>query len=128
MDQEITNQTLLPQPALDEEAIEALRDLGDGDDVFLRELLEQYVDQTDRLVLDLAEAARAGDLQSWIGTMHALAGSSRNIGALRLGAVCTAAEVDGRASGRIDRLAFRNDFEIEYDAVKRETAVLCNRG
>ncbi|HEV7484798.1 MAG TPA: Hpt domain-containing protein, partial [Thermoanaerobaculia bacterium] len=82
-------------PVLDEEAIAALRDLGDGDDVFLLELLEQYVEQTDCLIIDLAAAARSGDLQSWVGTMHALAGSCRNVGALRLASVCTASEVDG---------------------------------
>ncbi|HEV7571020.1 MAG TPA: Hpt domain-containing protein [Thermoanaerobaculia bacterium] len=111
-------------PALDEEAIASLRDLGDGDDVFLLELLEQYVEQTDRLVIESAVAAGNGDLQSWVGTMHALAGSSRNVGALRLASVCTAAEVDGRSTSTINTLPFLADFARDYEAVKREIATI----
>ena len=126
MDEEITTQQPLPQPALDEESIASLRELGD-DDSFMLDLLGQYVEQADRLILAIAEAVRADDVKSWVGTMHSLAGSSRNVGALRLGAVCTAAEVDGRTSGRINQLPFVHDLDTEYDAVKKEIAVLRNR-
>jgi HPt (histidine-containing phosphotransfer) domain-containing protein len=111
-------------PALDAEAIAALRDLGDGDDVFLLELLEQYVEQTDRLVVESAAAAGNGDLQSWVGAMHALAGSSRNVGALRLAGVCTAAQVDGRSTSTINTVPFLDDFAREYEAVKGEIAAI----
>ena len=102
-----------------------MRELGD-DHSFLLDLLGQYVEQADRLILAIAEPVRADDVKSRVCTMHSLAGSSRNVGALRFGAVCTAAEVDGRTSGRINHLPFVHDLETEYDA-ENEIAVLRNR-
>jgi HPt (histidine-containing phosphotransfer) domain-containing protein len=123
---EMTNETeqIVLRPALDEEWIDSLRELGEGDPTFLTGLLDLYLEQTDLLIADAAAAVRDDALQGWIGAMHAIAGSSRNIGAFRLADVCSAAEHDGRTSGRINSLPFMNDMATAYDGVKKETAAL----
>jgi HPt (histidine-containing phosphotransfer) domain-containing protein len=111
--------TTVPEPVLDQEIIASLLELGDA--AFLAELFEQYVEQAGHLIAEAAEAAAAQDVDSWVGAMHGLAGSSRNVGASRLAAACTAAEIEGRTHGRITALA---PVHAEYDALTLEIAIV----
>ena len=76
--------------SLDPESVQALRQLGGDDDSFLRDLFTMYVEQADNLVASL----RDGDETTFVRTVHALGGSSRNIGAVGMGELCKAAEID----------------------------------
>ena len=79
--------------SLDPESITALRELGGDDESFLKDLFSMYVDQADQILASLDRV----DEKEFIRAVHALGGSSRNIGALTVGELCRAAEID---SGR----------------------------
>jgi two-component system sensor histidine kinase/response regulator len=90
--------------ALDADAFRSLVELADGDEAFLDELLTTYVEQTNELMTALGTAARDGRRDDFVFAVHALNGSSRNIGALKLAQCCGDIEVKFR-SGTTEPLA-----------------------
>lgn len=73
-------------PIIDQDAIENLRSLGDedGDDSFLREVIEIFVTDTPVRIEELRTALVAGDQTTFIRAAHSIKGSSSNVGAQRL--------------------------------------------
>lgn len=109
----------LTEPVVDQETIASLLELDDGGS-FLNDLFEQYVEQAGRLILEAGEAASIDDVDSWVAALHALSGSSRNVGASRLATVCSTAEADGRTHGRIRTVSYLDRVYAEYDAYRAE--------
>jgi CheY-like chemotaxis protein/HPt (histidine-containing phosphotransfer) domain-containing protein len=100
------------EAALDRGALAGLRELQleDGSDI-LEELIEMFVADVPPQLVALQEALEAGDGQFVERIAHALKGSSGNMGAVRMAALCTELEEMGRsgelaaAPGLVFRLA-----------------------
>lgn len=74
-------------PALDDRAVESLRQLGGAR--FVAELMEDYLLDAEIILHRLVDTARRGDLLAFRNEAHALQSSSANVGALALGTFCT---------------------------------------
>jgi len=77
---------------LDAEGYGELEQLSGDDPAFLRELLQIWLDQSGELISTAAKAAKSGSVQEFNMAVHALNGSSRNIGALPLAELCAKTE------------------------------------
>ena len=74
------------QPTLDEQALSDLETLGGHG--FVVELIDDFVTDAEHLVDDLAQAAQAGDVQTFRTHAHALRSAAANIGAKGLFELC----------------------------------------
>ena len=74
------------EETLDPGVLERLRDLGDDD--LLAELSAMFLDDASSRVAALRRALEAGDAESVEQTAHTLKGSSGNMGAARMAALC----------------------------------------
>ena len=99
------------QTIIDQEAIENLRSLGDeeGDDSFLREVIEIFVTDTPVRLAELRNSLAAGDQSTFTRAAHSIKGSSSNVGAQRLCSLAKDLENDSRDAiagleARIDEL------------------------
>lgn len=108
---------------LDQARLAELRELGDGDDTLLAELVEVFLRDTPERIGALHEAFAQHDDHALRMISHALKGSSRNIGAKRLADACQTLELTAKshmidnAGGLIDMI------EQEY----RKVSVLCEQ-
>ena len=107
------------QPIIDQEAIENLRSLGDeeGDDSFLREVIEIFVTDTPLRLAELRSSLANHDQATFTRAAHSIKGSSSNVGALRLGALAKVLENDSRESlaGLEPRIA---ELDASFDEAK----------
>jgi PAS domain S-box-containing protein len=87
-------------PMLDASIIDGLRELADGDDAFLRDLIGQYRSDSDSRLEELERAATAGEVAAIHRLAHALRGSSANVGAIEVTAACRAVELSDAADAR----------------------------
>jgi HPt (histidine-containing phosphotransfer) domain-containing protein len=92
-------------PDLDHSMIEGLRALGEDDDTFFRGLVRQFRADSDARLARLDLAANDGETAVIRALAHALRGSSANIGAVGVAAVCRALEV---LSANDDATNYRN--------------------
>ena len=97
--------------SVDISVLAGLRELqGEGEPYILNELIELFLDEVPGQLEALGEAAQMGDAQSVERIAHTLKGSSANMGAVRMEALCAELEEAGRsedlsaASGQISRL------------------------
>ena len=89
-----------PVDALDQAVLEELRlDLEDEDGTAVAGLVNLYLDSARVLIPDLTAALRSGDQASAARSAHALASPSALIGAVPLGALLQAVQVDTQHSG-----------------------------
>jgi HPt (histidine-containing phosphotransfer) domain-containing protein len=73
-----------------------------GDQAFVDELVDTYLDEGDRLVVDLVAAGDAGAVAGMVLPAHSLKSSSLNVGALELGELCRTLEEDARGGAVAD--------------------------
>lgn len=69
------------EPPLDVAAIAALREVADGDEAFVKDVLTAYLEQAAEIVVAMRASLSANDARSLKRSAHALAGSSLNAGA-----------------------------------------------
>jgi HPt (histidine-containing phosphotransfer) domain-containing protein len=69
---------------LDNDAIEALRALGDDDDEFLSEIVEVYLTDAPGRIAEMRRTLSEGNQENLIRAAHSLKGSSANVGAIRV--------------------------------------------
>jgi HPt (histidine-containing phosphotransfer) domain-containing protein len=86
---------------IDDATFANLLDMTGGDQSFVDELVDTYIEEGERLVADLAAAAAAGNIEDMVRPAHSMKSSSLNVGALELGERCRALEADAR-SGTVD--------------------------
>lgn len=84
-----------PAPPLDVAVIDAaviaeLRELADGNDTFVQEVLTAYLEQADEIVAAMRASLSANDTRSFRRGAHALGGSSLQVGAARVARICHA--------------------------------------
>lgn len=103
------------RPHLDEEALAELQDVMDDEfDV----LIHTYINDSAERVSSMRAALEAGDADALAKTAHSFKGSSINIGAPRLGALCMEVEEAGRASRLADVEPVLVRIESEFRQVQ----------
>jgi len=94
--------------------MDTLNDLRTMLDDGLDELLQEYLNDSQRLLGELVEAAAQGDMERLTSLAHALKGSSGNLGVSLVYRVSEALEQDARA-GRLDDAPARvNELQQVY--------------
>ncbi|HEY8931939.1 MAG TPA: Hpt domain-containing protein [Rariglobus sp.] len=87
-------------PVIDPTAIENLRALSPDDgDVFLREIIGIFLEDTPRRVAELHASRASGDTLVFTRAAHSIKGSSSNVGASELRAVSEQLEHNARKHG-----------------------------
>jgi HPt (histidine-containing phosphotransfer) domain-containing protein len=107
-----------PTPVLDEEALQRLRDLDpDGQNHLLERVLRAFEGSVLRLLPQLREARRGGDMAAVRHVAHTIKSSSASIGALRLSRLCAEIEAAVRQEAFVGLPAL-------LDAVDQELGVV----
>ncbi len=112
----VLSKWLSEKPVADGGALEIPEALEGEDESFLQELFTIYVEQSDGIV----ESLVTGDEGSFERTVHALGGSSRNVGATRLADICRDAETEARKDPARSRSRHLAAIRGAYDEVRRE--------
>jgi histidine phosphotransfer protein HptB len=109
------------RPAID---LDRIRDAADGDDAFLRQLVEVFLDDAGTKVEQLAAAIAAGDAAG-VGRMaHQLKGSSSNIGADGLHELARQLETFGRNNAISNARVIYPGLVEEFARVRTELRTL----
>lgn len=109
---------------LDQAILEELRALMEDD---FAPLLQAYLAHSAQLVQDASEACRRDDLERVRGAAHSLKGSSSNVGAVALAALCAELEHHARA-GACDVLPQAlGQVTTELDEVREALTALLAR-
>ena len=87
--------------ALDKRVLDELRDSVGGDQAFLSELIDEFLDEAPRQLETLEQAAAAGDRETARRAAHTLKGNGRTFGATELALLCQEAEA-AAANGDLD--------------------------
>jgi HPt (histidine-containing phosphotransfer) domain-containing protein len=99
------------KPAVDAAAIERLREIGDGDVAFLKDVFSAFESDTTQRLVAMRQTLAAGDLTGLKRAAHTVKGSGLNVGASQLAAsslqleqMAGAGKLDGAAEliGRIE--------------------------
>ena len=103
---------------LDPDAMTRLLDITGGDQGFVDELIDTFLEDATTQIDALRSAAASGDTAAIVRPAHSLKSNAANVGATALGELARALEADGRAgdvpdaAGRVARL------EAEFDRVR----------
>ena len=123
-----TDRPLPPDAAvLNRDSLEALKSLqSEGDDGFLKEMIELFLADTPERFADMDVALASGAQQDFVRAVHSIKGASANFGADDLHAMCAEVEQMGRAGqmGETDLKvqALRAEFERVRSALLAEVA------
>lgn len=108
-------------PTLDHEAIDNLRALSPDDgDVFLKEILTIFVEDTPTRILELHKSRGSGDVSSFVRAAHSIKGSSSNVGASELRALAEHLEQQARTRGLAEVEAHVAELEAAFVRVHEE--------
>lgn len=107
----------VPDPSVfDGEALARLRELDPkGENRLLERLFRTFQSSLDKLIPQMVDAHKAGDLATMRLTAHTLKSSSASVGAARLSASCAELEAAIRAGGP-------GPFDRLVEAVRQEAA------
>lgn len=105
-------------PVLDPEAIAALRDLSAGDDSFLREIIQTYLEDTPKRIEEVRLAIGSSDTTGFIRATHTIKGSSSNLGTERLRRTAERFEHGARKNGLIEMEQAAAELEAEFAAAR----------
>jgi HPt (histidine-containing phosphotransfer) domain-containing protein len=104
--------------AIDPQAIEDLRAMNPGDDSFLRELIQIYLEDSPARIAEIEQSLAQGDAIRLTRAAHSLKGSSSNFGASQLRALSERIEQIGRSGVLSDVPARLPELKTEFDRVK----------
>jgi HPt (histidine-containing phosphotransfer) domain-containing protein len=103
--------------AIDLKSIETLRSLTDDGGVFLRELIDIYLQDTPLRLTELEQAFAKQDAPAFIRAAHTIKGSSGNFGAARLARLAQEIELLGKAGTLPAAAAACAQLKTEYALV-----------
>jgi HPt (histidine-containing phosphotransfer) domain-containing protein len=115
----------MTDPAIDAATFKGLLDMTGGDMAFVDELVDTYLEDGQRQVAALREAATSGQVSELVRPAHSLKSSSLNVGALALGGLSRQLEEDARNGDVADAVERVNDIAGAFDAATR--ALLAER-
>lgn len=114
------NPTEGQKPAVDAAAIERLREIGDGDAAFLKDVFSAFQTDTAKRLVAMRDTLAAGDSTGLKRAAHTIKGSSLNVGATNLVASCLQLEQmagTGKLDGAAELIA---RIEQEFKRVEAE--------
>jgi HPt (histidine-containing phosphotransfer) domain-containing protein len=88
------------------------------DSEFVIELIDIYLAETPKQIQTIASSLTTLSFPSLMITAHTLKGSSLNLGAKQLGALCLKLEELGRAGKTIPENTSAAEIEVEFENVK----------
>ncbi len=101
---------------IDSDQFEMLIETGEDEAAqMLQELLDLFVDETGRKLPELEQAAREGDRHRCNRIAHAIAGSSANLGGLRLSSFARAYEAAAATALQDDLIQDARSMKLLYD-------------
>lgn len=104
------------KPHLDDEALAELREVMEDEfDVLIRTYLSDSSERLDALRSSLQER----DAESFTKSAHSFKGSCINIGAPRLGALCSDAELAGKEDRLDEAVHILDDIQSEFSMVRQ---------
>ncbi|HEX7809046.1 MAG TPA: response regulator, partial [Thermoanaerobaculia bacterium] len=106
-------------PPLDESTLATLRELAGGDESFIRELAQLYLDDAPHRLLAIREALSRDDAHAMADAAHGLKSGSGNVGAMTLHALCQDLETLGRSGVRDGAPELVRRLEQEYARVEK---------
>src|SRR5262245_2380406 len=113
---------------LDRGVLDRLLETAGGDESFLADLIDAYLDDTPRLLAAMGEAVATGDAEGLRRAAHSLASNSATFGALPLAGLCRELEAQARV-GTIEGVASRvTQARADYEHVKRALQARCSGG
>jgi HPt (histidine-containing phosphotransfer) domain-containing protein len=111
-------------PILDPEAISGLRELSPGDDSFLKEIIEIFLEDTPARINDARSTLATGDTVAFIRAAHTIKGSCGNLGAERLRRTAERIEHDARKNGLVGLESAVAELEAEFAAARSALSAL----
>jgi HPt (histidine-containing phosphotransfer) domain-containing protein len=99
---------------IDEATFANLLDMTGGDQAFVDELVDTYLEEGERLVEDLIVAATTNDVAAMVRPAHSMKSSSLNVGALELGELCRSLEENARSGFVEDPVARADAIKIAF--------------
>jgi len=109
------------KPALDQDALERLRDLfGENADAFLENMGNIFLEESSKQLASIATAIEQKDPERMKLEAHTLNGSCGAIGAYNLAEICREMEILGRAEMTEGALELLDKMYVEYEQVKLE--------
>jgi CheY-like chemotaxis protein len=112
-------------PTLDYEIVSTLQDMEDeSDPTFFREVIEEFFISTTALIATLQQAVMSEEVDIVNHTAHTLRGSSTNVGALGMAAICNELQAIVSVEDSVETAACLAKLENEYARVRRELADL----
>jgi HPt (histidine-containing phosphotransfer) domain-containing protein len=100
---------------IDQEVIDGLTEIGDQE--FLNELIDIFLDQSEELARDIKLAVGAESAPELLKASHKLKGSCLNLGASELGNICARLE----AKSKDNDLSLISDIMAPFDSVYQQT-------
>jgi HPt (histidine-containing phosphotransfer) domain-containing protein len=88
------------------------------DSEFVLELIDIYIKETPEQIQKIAAALRSKDMPALVTVAHKLKGSSLNIGAVQLAAVCLKLEESGRTGKMIPSDTAEEEIKAGFEEVK----------
>ena len=113
---------------IDPQAFEELRAMNPGDDSFLRELIQIYLEDSPLRIAEIELSLEQADSLRLTRAAHSLKGSSSNFGALQLRAVSEKIERLGRNGLLGEVSAQMPELKIEFDREKSALEALVTPG
>ena len=107
-------------PALNPAMLEALGALGDDDDSFVAEVVELFLQDAPPRIASLAAALEQGAVETAQRAAHTLKGTSANIGAIEMQAICERLEASTRAGEQSRYGPLMASLEAAYRRVADE--------
>ena len=114
--------------ALDPVVLEGLADLDDGEESIVAELAGIFLEDASSRIEILREAVEKDDADSISKTAHTLKGSSGNMGAHRIQALCTKLQEAGESGNLAAAPGLIERIEAEFDRARPELAELTESG
>ena len=106
-------------PAIDPSLLESLRKLGEiAGRPLVQETLDRFLTEAPKRLARIRDALGRGDAPALLFEAHSLKGSSAQIGAVRVAAVCGELEQRGRSADLTAAAGFLDDLERELARVK----------
>ncbi len=109
-----------PEPALlNRDSLEALKSLqSEGDDGFLKEMIELFLEDTPVRFAEMDTALAAGEQGDFVRAVHSIKGASANFGADDLHDMCATIEQMGRAGQMHETADRRTALRAEFERVR----------
>jgi len=113
--------------SIDPQAIADLRDLNPGDDSFLRDLVQIFLEDTPRRIAEIHTALAMADGRALTIAAHSLKGSAANFGAKPLRDLCERVELCGKKGALEEVPAQLPALAEEFGRVAAELEAILRR-